>query len=133
MEDPEWKLRAVYAANIVVAGVVGVAALFSPRRGGAAVFSRAGNGDAPMTVLGALWTAIALSSVVGWWYPYSFSAVLVVQLIYKGLWLLVIALPWMIAGRRGPFPSGMAVFFAVWVIVLPFVIPWSDLFGGGGG
>jgi len=27
-----------------------------------------------------------------------------------------------------PYPKEMAVFFVLWVIVLPFVIPWKALF-----
>ena len=43
--------------------------------------------------------------------------------------LLVVALPAMMSGQ--PYPKGMASFFVVWVLVLPFVIPWSKVFAVG--
>ena len=54
------------------------------------------------------------------------SVVFIFQLIYKFSWLVVAALPAMLSNQ--PFPKQMAVFFIVWVIILPFVIPWNELF-----
>ncbi|MBC8154142.1 MAG: hypothetical protein H7Z72_14660 [Bacteroidetes bacterium] len=54
------------------------------------------------------------------------SLVLLFQLIYKSTWLLFVALPALLTNQ--PFPRGMAVFFVIWVLMLPFVIPWSTLF-----
>jgi len=54
------------------------------------------------------------------------SVVLLFQLIYKASWLPAVALPAMLNGE--PYPAGMARFFVVWVVVLPFVIPWGTLF-----
>lgn len=58
------------------------------------------------------------------------SLVLVFQLIYKSAWLLFAALPAMMAAK--PYPKGMAVFFVIWVAILPFVIPWKEIFVRGG-
>ena len=49
--------------------------------------------------------------------------ILLVQLIYKSIWLIVVALP--AIRNQAKFPEGMAFFFVVWVLVLPFVIPWK--------
>jgi len=70
-------LKIIYGANIVVAGWVGLSALF---------FSK----SATTTVFG---DAYAISE-------------------YSG----------------NDFPKGMALFFLIWVIVLPFVIPWKYIF-----
>jgi hypothetical protein len=61
---------------------------------------------------------------LGLWRPFIFSPVLLLQLIYKGSWLLVVAIPGI--KNNQPYPSGMAIFFLVWVLVLPFVIPWAE-------
>jgi len=53
------------------------------------------------------------------------SLVLVFQLIYKSSWLIFAAIPAILIAN--PYPKAMAVFFLIWVLVLPFVIPWKDL------
>jgi hypothetical protein len=47
-----------------------------------------------------------------------------VQLIYKTTWLLIVALH--AIRNNKPYPTGMALFFLIWVLVLPFVIPWAE-------
>ncbi|WP_343765739.1 hypothetical protein [Gangjinia marincola] len=54
------------------------------------------------------------------------SLVLVFQVIYKSSWILAVALPAFI--QNDPYPKGMAVTFLIWIIVLPFVIPWKAIF-----
>lgn len=78
-------------------------------------------------LVGALWGAIFLLSMLGLWWPERMSVVLLLQLIYKASWLLIVALPIYLAG--GNYPRGMAVTFLIWVLVLPFVIPWGYIFG----
>jgi hypothetical protein len=62
--------------------------------------------------------AVHCSGVATW--------ILVLQLIYKGTWLLVVALP--AIKSQQAYPTGMAGFFLVWVLVLPLVIPWGIIF-----
>lgn len=123
-------LRLVYSANILVAGTVGVASLVGGASALRAVW-QAGMDPAamPVRVVGAFWCAIAMLSVCGLVWPRQFAVVLLVQLVYKATWLAVIALPALLRGRGDTIPGGIAVFFAVWVAVLPLVIPWRDLIG----
>jgi hypothetical protein len=79
-------------------------------------------------LVGALWSAIWLLSIVGLWLPEQMRIVLVFQLVYKSSWLLFAALP--AALHSEPYPKGMAVFFLVWVLILPFVIPWKEIVAG---
>ncbi|MBC6995490.1 hypothetical protein QWY85_10440 [Neolewinella lacunae] len=116
-------IKIIYLANIVVAGYIGITSLFFPRISAATVFQNAYPSAEFIRLIGCLWLAIALISVLGLWRPLSFSPVLLLQLIYKGIWLLVVALP--AIKNNQVYPSGMAVFFLVWVLVLPFVIPWA--------
>lgn len=50
---------------------------------------------------------------------------MIIQIIYKGLYLAVEVLPKLIRGEK--VAIGLSVFFLVWVIVLPFVVPWRKL------
>ena len=125
--NTEVLLRVVFAANILVAGVVGVLTLFAPAAASAAVFAGSDTIGPAARVTGAFWTAIAVISVLGLVYPLALSPVLLIQLVYKGLWLLVVALPLLLSEQRRPMPWGMAGFFLVWVVVLPWVIPWRAM------
>lgn len=119
-------LKIIYIANIMVAGWVGMTNLFFPKLAESAVFQNTFTYSESYRLLGALWTAIALLSVLGLWYPRQMSLVLLLQVIYKGSWLLFAVLPSIVS--KNPYPKGMAVFFVIWVVLLPFVIPWTYLF-----
>lgn len=124
-------MRSVYAANVAVAGTVGALALFDPALASATVFDGTVPPNESMRLVGCLWLAIAALSGAGLFFPAPFAPVFLVQLIYKGLWLAVVAVPATVAGRGAEVPWGMGAFFAVWVAVLPFVIPWRRLFAPG--
>lgn len=124
-------LRLVYLANILVAGTVGLASLLAPRRAARTVWQGTIAGeDAAVRVVGAFWCTVALLSLCGLVAPERFVVVLLVQLGYKGAWLLVVALPARLRDTRERIPAGIAAFFLAWVLVLPFVIPWGALFAG---
>ncbi|OAV44244.1 hypothetical protein [Lewinella sp. 4G2] len=117
----------IYAANILVAGWISITSLFFPRTALVTVFQNTVEYSETIRLVGALWGAIFLLSIAGLFFPQRMSVVLLFQLIYKGSWLLFVALP---AFQNDlPYPKGMANFFVVWVLVLPFVIPWGYLFG----
>jgi hypothetical protein len=117
-------LKIVYIANIIVAGWISITSVFSPHKSAVTVFQNAYQPTEVIRLVGCLWLAIAILSMLGLWRPISFSPILLVQLIYKGTWLLVVALP--AIKNNQPYPTGMALFFLVWVLILPFVIPWAE-------
>ena len=117
-------LKIVYFANIIVAGWISITSTFYPKTSSVTVFQNAYQPTEVIRLVGCLWLAIAILSVLGLWRPISFSPILLVQLIYKGMWLLVVALP--AIKNNQPYPPGMALFFLIWVLVLPFVIPWAE-------
>lgn len=129
MEPSFVLLRFVYGANVLVAGSVGVLALFAPAYAAKVVFSGTVSPSFAMQVVGAFWVAIAALSAVGLFYPLAVAPVLVLQVIYKGLWLLGVAVPALLAGEADALPLGMAGFFLIWVVALPFVIPWDRIVG----
>lgn len=119
-------LKIVYVANIVVAGWISITALFFPKTAMHSVFQNAFQYSDSFRLVGALWFAIFLLSIVGLFYPVKMSPVLMLQFIYKGSWLIVAALPAIL--NKQEYPSGMAAFFLIWVLLLPFIIPWKDFF-----
>lgn len=117
-------LKIVYIANIIVAGWISTTSILNPNKAAITVFENAYQPTEVIRLVGCLWLAITILSILGLWRPISFSPILLVQLIYKGTWLLVVALPAIRSNQ--PYPSGMALFFLIWVLVLPFVIPWAE-------
>lgn len=119
-------MKAIYLANILVAGWISISSLFFPRTALTTVFNNSFAYSESIRLVGALWMAIFLLSILGLFYPQRMSLVLLFQLIYKSLWLFAVALPAQLNSQ--PYPKGMAVCFMIWVLVLPFVIPWTSLF-----
>jgi hypothetical protein len=119
-------LKIIYFANIIVAGWISISSLFYPQKAQMTVFEQNFVYSEAIRLVGALWLAIFILSILGLFYPEKMSLVLLFQLIYKSSWLIFAALPAMLNNQ--PYPRGMAVFFIVWVVVLPFVIPWKSLF-----
>lgn len=117
-------LKIIYIANIIVAGWISISSIFFPKTAATTVFQNAYQPTEVIRLVGCLWLAIAILSVLGLWRPILFSPILLVQLIYKGTWLLVVVLP--AIKNNQPFPTGMVAFFVVWVVVLPFIIPWQE-------
>lgn len=117
-------IKLIYIANIIVAGYIGIVSLFFPKLSSATIFQNSYQATDLIRLIGCLWLAIAVLSVCGLWRPITFSPVLLLQLIYKGAWLLVVAIP--AIKNNLNYPSGMAVFFLVWFLALPFIIPWTE-------
>lgn len=119
-------LKIMYLANILVAGWISISSLFFPKKAAITVFSNAYPYSEVIRLIGALWGAIFILSILGMFYPRKMVLVLVFQFIYKGSWIAFVMLPAMV--HKKPFPGGMAVFFLIWCVVLPFVIPWKEIF-----
>ena len=119
-------IKIIYLANILVAGWISITSLFYPRTAQLTIFSNAFDYSESIRLVGALWAAIFILSVLGLFFPEKMSLVLLFQLVYKSTWLVFVALPAIF--HRQAYPKGMAFFFLIWVAVLPFVIPWVKLF-----
>jgi hypothetical protein len=102
-------LKIIYIANIIVAGWISITSLFFPKLSATTVFSKAYQPTELIRLVGCLWLAITILSILGLWRPLTFSPVLLLQLIYKATWLLIVALP--AIKNNQPYPTGMALFF----------------------
>ncbi len=119
-----------YIFNIIVLIPVGLLTLLGGERGGQlACQNKFPESEGFRTILGSLWTAILIGSVLGLFFPVTMSALLLIQVIYKSLWLLVFVMPRLLKGKISEVPSGIALVFLVIVLSYPWVIPWGQLFG----
>lgn len=116
--------------NIIVLIPVGLLTLFGGEKGGQiACQSKFPESEGFRTILGSLWTAILIGSGMGIFFPATMSPLLLIQVIYKTLWLLVFVAPRLRTGRSSEVPWGIALVFLVIVFSYPLVIPWGQLFG----
>lgn len=116
-----------YIANIVLLVPVALGSLFNLYSVSKGHFPESAGWR---SLTGSLWTAILVSSVLGLFQPILFSPVLLLQVIYKALWLLVYVAPRIgKTDRRSEIEWGFCIVFVLVVVLYPLVIPWHYLFG----
>ena len=119
-----------YIFNILVLIPIGLLTLLGGERGGQlACQKKFPESEGFRTILGSLWTAILLGSILGLVFPVQMSSLLLIQVIYKSLWLLVFVKPRLSKLEISEVPSGIALVFLVIVLSYPWFIPWWQLFG----
>lgn len=118
-------LRLAYVANILILVPVCWAMFFG--NASASVFQGTVTDSQGLRLLVAsLWAAILSASVLGLFMPLLFAPLLLVQIIYKAMWLALFVLPLVLAGK--PAPWGIAGIFVAIVLTYPFVLwrAWSS-------
>ena len=121
-----------YVFNILVLVPVGPTTLLGGAAGCRLVFEgKFADSPGIRTILGSLWTAILIGSVLGLFAPASMAPLLMIQVIYKATWLAVFVAPHLAGGRGVEVPWGVAGIFVVIVLAYPWVIPWARILAGG--
>ena len=117
--------QVLFWANILILVPIGIGTLLKPSLTDHGVFAESAGWR---TLVGSLWVAILACSALGVVWPSSFIWLLLLQVIYKSVWLLVYAAPRVLSGRSQEIPAGIALSFVVIVLVWPWFIPWGQLF-----
>jgi hypothetical protein len=68
--------------------------------------------------------SFALMCALGLRYPLQMLPALLWELVWKTIWLIVVAVPLWITGTMDKSTWEIAV-TVLWVVIIPFVIPWS--------
>ena len=119
-----------YIFNIIILIPIGLMTMLGGEKGGQlACQSKFPESEGFRTILGSLWTAILIGSFLGLFFPVTMSVLLLIQVIYKTLWLSVYAMPRMLNQRSNEVPWGIASVFFVIIVSYPWIIPWWQLFG----
>lgn len=71
--------------------------------------------------------AFALLCALGIRYPLQMLPVLLWELVWKMLWLVVVAVPLWSAGKMDAQTWQVAA-AVLWVVIFPFILPWPYLF-----
>jgi len=119
-------IMVAYIANIVILGPIGLATVFRFFPTDEGRFSESAGWR---VLMGGVWCAIVVLSILGLMDPLRFSPLLLLQVVYKSIWLAVYAVPRLLRREFSLIPWKMASCFAAIVVVWPFLIPWAYLFG----
>jgi hypothetical protein len=118
-----------YIFNIIILIPIGLMTMLGGAKGGQLACQRKfPESEGFRTILGSLWTAILIGSVLGLFFPITMSVLLLIQVLYKALWLLVYAMPRMLNQRTNEVPWGIASTFLIIIVTYPWIIPWAQLF-----
>lgn len=124
-------LLLAYVLNIVVLLPVALVTLLGGPEGQRRLFQGKYPDSAGMrSILGSLWTALLIGSVIGLFHPVSMSPLLAIGVVYKTLWWLVFVVPRLASGRGGEVHWGSAGILLFMALVYPWVIPWSKMLAG---
>lgn len=105
----------MFAINILGAGIPGFLIVFFPRFAERYVLWE-GQDYGTMAILGSIWLAIGLTSILGVFRPKPFLGVFVVQFIYKSIWLLAFVVPQLM--QQHPIPPAVYVLIAIFLLLI---------------
>jgi hypothetical protein len=122
INSPKWLLLA-YAFNILILVPVCYSMLLGA--GVANVFEgKVIESEGLRLMVGSLWFGILVASIAGLLWPSFFAPVIIVQVIYKTLWLLIFVLPLLYSGKA--VPVGISSVFAFIAVSYPLIF-WLSL------
>ena len=116
--EPKW-LYLAYVFNIFI--LVPVCYAMFTGNGIATVFeNKVPASDGLVLLVGSLWLAILIASVCGLLWPALFAPIVLVQIIYKSVWLIAFIMPLLMAGK--PYPAGISASFLIIVLGYPLLL-----------
>ena len=126
--NPMSLLQVAYVLDILVSLPVALTTLLGNERLAPVLFRESlPESDNFRIILGSLWMAVLFTCVAGLLFPVAMSPVLILQIIYKALWLLLFAMPRWLSGRKKEVPKRIVVICILTLLAFPWVIPWEAL------
>jgi hypothetical protein len=125
-----WLLRGLYAANIIGAGLPGALITFAPASAVETMFWPPQDLTV-LSILGSIWLAIGLASVLGLLRPLRLLGIFVVQLIYKTIWLVTFVVPALLNGTFRAEAFVMVGIFLFLIVGALLVVPFRLLVAAG--
>ena len=118
-------VRFMYGLSVLAAGVPGLVILFGPT----SFLSGVTQDRFYFGVLGSIWLAIGVLSVLGLRRPLQFSAIFPLQILYESLWFAIVLLPLAIAKELRLDALPLVIFFALAIVVCLVATSCTYLFG----
>jgi hypothetical protein len=117
----------MYIYTIILAGGLGLAMIIAPNM----MISQLGmHSQDPIIygIAGSVYVAFGLLSILGLRSPLKFVPILLLQLCYKAIWFIGVALPLVVMGQFPTYAIVFAVIFATYIIGDIIAIPFSYIF-----
>jgi len=115
-------LKAAYALNVLILAPVLVSMYSDVKAPIRAFQGTIENSEGLRLLVASLWSAILLLSLAGFFWPNLFLPVLILQVVYKSLFLLTYCIPKLRAGKVENVPIGLSISFLLIVLTYPILI-----------
>lgn len=79
-------------------------------------------------IIGSVWVAFAILSILGLRDPLKFVPVLLLQLFYKSVWFIGVVAPLLVVGKFPIYAIMLVIIFATYIIGDIIAIPFSYVF-----
>jgi len=120
-------LRGMYSYTIVGAGLLGLGMLVMPELI-KSMFAWPIEEPIAFGILGSVYVAFGILSILGLRDPLKFAPVLLLQLFYKSVWFIGVVAPLAVVGKFPVYAIGFVIIFATYIIGDIIAIPFSYLF-----
>lgn len=120
-------LKGMYIYTIVGAGGFGLGIIVMPNVINS-IFKGPDQDPIVFGVMGSVWLAFALLSILGLRSPLKFAPVLLLQLSYKVVWFISVILPILFGGKFPTYGIVYVVTFATYIVGDLIAIPFSYVF-----
>lgn len=120
-------MRFMYLYTIVGAGGFGLGIVVMPELM-KATFRWPGDDPIGLGIVGSVYVAFALLSVLGLRDPLKFAPVLLLQLCYKSVWFVAVVLPLLLSGRFPDYGLLTAAVFVSYIVGDLIAVPFRYLF-----
>ena len=120
-------LKGMYIYTIVVAGFLGVGIIFIP---GVIKTKFPWPVEEPTAfgIIGSVYVAFGLVSILGLWSPLKFVPILLMQLFYKLVWCIGVLVPLLVTGHFPSYAVPMVIIFVTYIIGDLIAIPFPYIF-----
>lgn len=120
-------LKGMYIYTIVVAGFLGVGIIVMPEMI-KTKFPWPVEEPTAFGIVGSVYVAFGLLSILGLRSPLKFVPVLLMQLCYKSVWFIGVLIPLLVTGRFPSYAIPMVIIFATFIIGDLIAIPFAYVF-----
>jgi hypothetical protein len=120
-------LKGMYIYTIVVTGFLGVGIIIMPEMI-KTKFPWPVEEPTAFGIIGSVYVAFALLSILGLRSPLKFVSVLLMQLFYKLVWCIGVLVPLLVTGHFPSYAIPMVIIFVTFIIGDLIAIPFSYIF-----
>jgi len=120
-------LKVMYMYTLVVSGSMGLGMILFPDTI-QSILRFPPQDPVMLGACGSIFLALGLISLMGLRSPLKFAPVLLLELVYKPIWLVAVALPLFLEGRFPFYVVTMSAVFITFIVGDLIAIPFSHLF-----